>query len=86
LLQIAEGMWREREYQLSQGARNYLQGLLERGRLKVGGEWGNARAVRNLVERSLRTHAVRMVGRVEAGKEDLMTIQLTDLEAAVRED
>lgn len=86
LSQIAEGMWEEREYMLSQGARTYLSSLLERGRLKVGGEWGNARAVRNLVERSLRTHAVRLVGRPEAGREDLMTIQILDLEAALRED
>lgn len=86
LTRIAEGMWQEREYQLSQGAQTYLSGLLERGRLKVGGEWGNARAVRNLVERSLRTHAVRLVGRLEASKEELMTIHLTDLEAALRED
>lgn len=86
LIRIAEGMWQEREYLLSQGAQTYLASLLERGRLKVGGEWGNARAVRNLVERSLRTHAVRLVGRPEAGREDLMTIHLTDLEAAIRED
>lgn len=86
LIRIAEGMWQEREYQLSQGAQTYLTGLLERGRLRVGGEWGNARAMRNLVERSLRTHAVRLVGRPEASREDLMMIHLTDLEAAIRED
>lgn len=86
LLEIAEGMWVDREYLLAPSARAYMAGLLERGRLRAGGEWGNARAIRNLVERSLRTHAVRLMGRPDATREELMMIQLGDLQGAVREE
>jgi stage V sporulation protein K len=84
LLAIAELMWAEREYWLAPSAREHLGALIERGGLRASGEHGNARAIRNLVERSLRTQALRLVGQPQATREELMSILRSDLENALR--
>jgi stage V sporulation protein K len=85
LLAIAEGMWREREYELGADARAYLHSVIYGPRWSARGEEGNARAIRNLVERSLRCHALRLVGRSDLTRAELITVCRSDLEQTVRE-
>jgi len=79
---IADSMWQERQYELTPDARSFL-GLLLLGHLPARGEEGNARAVRNLVERSLRCQALRLMGQPRLTREQLMAISRADLEAAI---
>lgn len=81
---IALSMWRERQYELSPDAQTALGWLLEDEGWPAGGECGNARAIRNLVERSLRCQALRLVGRAQLSREELITITRADLEEACR--
>jgi len=81
LLLIAESMWKERDYQLTPRARIYLRQLLSIPDA-FGGEEGNGRAMRNLVERSLRAQAVRLVDCTDLNREDLMAITPPDLAKA----
>jgi stage V sporulation protein K len=81
LVQIADLMVREREYQLSDEARDRLTRFLEQ---RHGG-WhpnaGNARLVRNLVERAIRRQALRLVQRGgNVTRHDLMTLVGADFE------
>jgi stage V sporulation protein K len=85
LLAIGEQMWQQRQYHLSPEARLYLRLLIEGPRWSGQGEEGNARAMRNLVERSLRCQALRLVGRGDLTREQLMAIARTDLEQALDE-
>ncbi|HEX6989587.1 MAG TPA: AAA family ATPase, partial [Bacillota bacterium] len=87
LLAIAEVMLAERQYRLTAEARGrlaaYLRDLPERGRHDAG----NARSVRNLIERALRRQAVRLVQcRHQPGREELMAITAADVEAALGDD
>jgi len=84
LLAIGIKMWQDREYELTPDARDALRSILRSRSWLTAGDQGNARAVRNLVERSLRCQAVRLVGRAEITREDLMTLTRADLEEAVR--
>jgi stage V sporulation protein K len=82
LVAIGEQMWYRRQYQLDLQARPLLRTLLQ---IEIGcgeGDEGNARAMRNLVERSLRCQALRLVGRVNLSKDELMTITREDLQEA----
>ncbi|MFS8570023.1 MAG: AAA family ATPase [Thermaerobacter sp.] len=87
LLAIAEVMLARRQYRLTADARArlaaYLRDLPERGRRDAG----NARTVRNLIERALRRQAVRLVqGPYQPGREELMAITAADVEAALRDE
>lgn len=83
LLAIGEGMWRQRQYELTPDARAYLHQLISSPRWAGSGEGGNARAVRNLMERSLRCQALRLVGRENLTREELMAITRSDLQQAI---
>jgi len=82
LLAIGEGMWRQRQYELQEDARLFLKQWLAGGLGEMRPDDGNARAVRNLVERSLRCQAVRLVGRRNPTREELMQITREDLQRA----
>src|SRR5690606_10432751 len=87
LLAIAEVMLSERQYRLTADARarlaDHLRNLPERGRLDAG----NARSVRNLIERALRRQAVRLIQcRHQPGREELMAITAADIDAALRDE
>lgn len=82
LLQIGETMWKQRQYELTPDARTCLRHLLQAGTLFTGGDDGNGRAVRNLMERSLRCQALRLVGRADLTREELVAITRSDLEQA----
>ncbi|HWI63310.1 MAG TPA: AAA family ATPase [Symbiobacteriaceae bacterium] len=84
LLAIGEAMWKRRQYELTPDARTSLRHLLQNA-LMTGGDEGNGRAVRNLMERSLRCQALRLVGKADLTKEDLVAVTRADLEQAARE-
>lgn len=85
LVAIAEAMWRGREYEPAPDARLYLRQVLQSARWYTAGDEGNARAVRNLVERSLRCQAVRLVDRANPSRAELMAITRADIEQALRD-
>lgn len=82
LLAIGEGMWHQRQYELQPEARRFLRQWLQTGLGDAARDQGNARAVRNLVERSLRCQAVRLVNHPNLGREELMQITREDLQRA----
>ncbi|MGE5701576.1 MAG: AAA family ATPase, partial [Clostridia bacterium] len=80
LIRIAELITSEKEYALSDSARDKLRTHL----IRVKNDpflfnFSNARYVRNVLEQSIRTHAVRMVKVSEPTIEQLMTLKTEDL-------
>jgi stage V sporulation protein K len=84
LLDIADKMLKERQYILSAPARDELRLIIEM-KSKKHQHNGNARLVRNLIERSMRTQAVRLMEKKDLTKEDLMTINREDMASAWEE-
>ena len=82
LLQIAEAMLERRQYRMSQDARARLVLVLDGG--GVERPQGNARVVRNLIEKAIRRQAVRLVSAEECSREDLMAIQAQDFAEALQ--
>ncbi|HYF94013.1 MAG TPA: hypothetical protein VD969_17495 [Symbiobacteriaceae bacterium] len=82
LLAIGEGMWQKRQYELTPDARAFLRQVLHTAGGGTGGDEGNARAVRNLMERSLRCQALRLVSRSDLTREELVAVTRADLEQA----
>lgn len=79
LLAIAEMMLQQREYVLTNGAREELRFILEMER-KRHEHSGNARMVRNLIEKAIRRQAVRLMKKdCELSRHDLMSIVREDL-------
>ncbi|WP_243276897.1 AAA family ATPase [Desulfallas sp. Bu1-1] len=81
LIAIADMMLQQREYRLSAGAREELVNIIESMR-RLHEHNGNARLVRNLIERAMRVQAVRLVQLKEISREDLMTITRKDMAGA----
>jgi stage V sporulation protein K len=81
LLRIAESMLERRQYRMSPEARSRLIQVLDGG--GVERPQGNARFVRNLIEKAIRRQAVRLVSARECSREDLMTIQMQDFAEAL---
>lgn len=82
LIQIAEGMVKERDYILMPQAIFKLQQHLLREKCESEHLFSNARYVRNIVERSIRHQAVRLLNQYSGGspgKLELMTIRTEDL-------
>lgn len=80
LLKIADSMLEEREYILDKTARASLSLVLTEKRMKEGGEGGNARTVRNIVEQTIRNQAVRLYQEQDYSKRSLLHIREEDLE------
>lgn len=79
LVAIAEQMVRQRQYALSTGARARLERILA-ARLQRGeGATGNARLVRNLVEKAIRRQAVRLISTGRFSRDDLVLLSEQDL-------
>lgn len=80
LMQIADTMLRQREYRLSHEANIKIRHFL-RDSLQGAGRrnFSNARMVRNIIERAIRLHAVRLLDREHPSREDLMRIEPDDL-------
>jgi len=82
LFHIAQRMCRERQYRLSTAAAWRLERLLQQ-RVPAGPCNGNARYVRNLIERAIRRQALRLVGRRNLSRDDLLTLEASDVLEAV---
>lgn len=78
LLAIAELMVSEREYELSFQARQKLQHFLTVEMRSKNQSFSNARLVRNLIEKAIREHAVRLLQHPHSSKQDLMTLSAED--------
>lgn len=85
LLQIAHHMLRERQYRLSAAARERLAQILRRRLSHRDPNAGNARMVRNIIERAIRRQAVRLVKKRRNSREELMVIEEADLEEVTAE-
>ncbi len=79
LLAIAELMLRKRQYRLSPEARNKLARILFDHYQFEPENFGNARLVRNLIERGIRKQAVRLVNETHLSREQLMLILPEDI-------
>ncbi len=79
LLSIAEQMFVKRQYELTARARIKLAYLIEKERREAPYTFGNARTVRNLVEKSVRRQALRLVEQDRPSRDDLMSIRSEDI-------
>lgn len=83
LLSIADLILEQRQYILSNGAREELRFLIEKEHKKHEHS-GNARLVRNMIERSIRRQAVRLINQDNhLNREDLMIINREDLSGTI---
>lgn len=81
LLAIADMMLQQRQYKLSSGAREELRMIIET-MPKLHEHNGNARLVRNLIERAMRIQAVRLMDQEQITREDLMVLTREDMVGA----
>lgn len=82
LLLIAEQMLNKRQYQFTEEAKKELENILTR-QLVIAQEYnGNARYVRNLIEKIIRQQAVRLVNQSNVTRNDLMLITWYDVHQA----
>nr|WP_239584362.1 stage V sporulation protein K [Aquibacillus albus] len=80
LLQIARQMAVEREYQLTKEAEWKLRDYLIKQKQGYNNHnFSNARFVRNVIEKSIRKHAVRLMKKNTFNTEELMLINKSDL-------
>lgn len=84
LMNIADLMLGQRQYNLAPLAREELVKILA-NQTRSHEHSGNARLVRNLIERSMRYQAVRLVSNKKISREDLMTINREDLAGALED-
>lgn len=74
LFKIAESMFRQRQYVLTKSARQKLADLIRQMRSRDPVTFGNARTIRNIVEKTIRMQAVRLMGKKNVSVEELITI------------
>ncbi|MGI6127340.1 MAG: AAA family ATPase [Planifilum sp.] len=79
LMEIADRMLKQRQYCFSRSAREKLKRQLLKEMNQSIHPFGNARYIRNVIERSIRHHAVRLLNDPYPSKKDLMTICAEDL-------
>jgi stage V sporulation protein K len=79
LMKIAGQMLQEREYFLSRPAKDKLRNHLQKQLHVAKAGFGNARYVRNLIEKSIRNQAVRLMKKSHVTREELMTLRSEDL-------
>lgn len=80
LMQISEMMLDQREYQLSPYARQKLRKHLQNQMYHPHRRFSNARHVRNIIEKSIRFQAVRLMQRTQPTREELISIGADDLQ------
>jgi stage V sporulation protein K len=78
LLQITEIMVEDREYQISSQAKQKIRQHLYEQIHHSEGDFSNARFVRNLIEKAIREHAVRLLHHQHNSKNDLITLSAQD--------
>lgn len=80
LLEIAEQMCAKRQYQLTTPTRlALLKRLIPPSSPTDDNIFGNARTVRNIIEKALRRQAVRLVAKNSLTREELILIEPCDL-------
>lgn len=77
LLRIAELMTKNRQYVLTDSAKRKIMKVLIND--NTTREIGNARLVRNIIERAIRKQAVRVINKKTITKDDLMIIDSIDI-------
>lgn len=82
LLAIAEQMLQKRQYQLTEEAKKELENILIQKITIKQEHHGNARLVRNIIEKAIRRQAVRLVNQLYVTRNDLMLITWQDLHQA----
>ena len=80
LMKIANIMYQERDYTLSEDAKRYLTVKLEAKKLMGSKNFGNARYIRNLVEKSIRSQALRLLEQKKYTERSVITIESSDLQ------
>ncbi|QEK13617.1 AAA family ATPase [Crassaminicella thermophila] len=79
LIRIAEVMLEKRQYKLSISAKAKLLKIISQKRLEDKQNSGNARLVRNIIERAIRKQAVRLQNSGSFTREDLMILKREDI-------
>ena len=79
LFRIAEQMLLQREYQLTKAARRKLLRIIEELKERDTENFGNARTVRNMIEKAIRKQAVRLVN-IPMHRGQLMEITEEDIQ------
>ncbi|QDR80611.1 AAA family ATPase [Sporomusa termitida] len=79
LLQISEQLCAQRQYLLNNQAKLALLNLLNPPAHSSDDNFGNARTVRNIIEKAIRRQAVRLVRKHSTTREELMVIEPCDL-------
>ncbi|HHW41003.1 MAG TPA: stage V sporulation protein K [Syntrophomonadaceae bacterium] len=79
LYRIGELMLHKRQYKLAPEAQAALRRILIEQTTKGNQNEGNARLVRNIIERAIRRQAVRLVKKPRLTREELMLIQAEDI-------
>lgn len=79
LLQISDLMLKERDYEMLPQTKLKLRHYLSKEKRQSRQSFSNARYVRNLIEKSIRNQAVRLVKLDMPTREDLMRIYPEDL-------
>ncbi|QJW46414.1 AAA family ATPase [bacterium BFN5] len=79
LLQIAEQMCAMRQYTLSEEAHNSLLKMISKHKDNRDENFGNARTVRNIIEKAIRRQAVRLIAKSSTTRQDLILIEPGDL-------
>jgi len=82
LLAIAEQMLAKKEYQLTEDAKKELETVLIQKLFIKKEHNGNARSVRNLIEKAIRQQAVRLVNQLHVTRNDLLLISWQDIRHA----
>lgn len=79
LLQIAEQLCIKRQYHLNNQAKIALLSLLNPPENNSDDNFGNARTVRNIIEKAIRRQAVRLITKNSTTREELMVLEPCDL-------
>jgi len=79
LMQIAEQLCSKRQYQLAPMTKTALLKMLNSPRGKTDDVFGNARTIRNIIEKALRRQAVRLIAKTNITREELILIEPGDL-------
>lgn len=85
LLRIATLMLRQRQYRLTPTGRRKLAAILQEQLEDGNPHFGNARYVRNMLERAIRRQALRLVNQTLITRDELMLITEHDLEVPPNE-
>lgn len=85
LVSISEKIVRDKDYKLTPEAKTFLYRCLSGMRVRGEIESGNARTVRNIIEKAIRNQAVRLLEQEEFRREEMIWLKREDLEKGVGE-